>query len=69
MQQPIAFFLTQCQGTSYVQETIYESRFNNITYLNKMGAGITIEGDTAINGPTKLEGAEVEATDLRAGLV
>jgi UDP-N-acetylglucosamine 1-carboxyvinyltransferase len=68
LQQPITAFLTQCQGTSYVQETIYESRFNNIAYLNKMGAGITIEGDTAIiNGPTKLEGAEVEATDLRAG--
>lgn len=68
LQQPITAFLTQCQGTSYVQETIYESRFNNIAYLNKMGADITIEGDTAIiNGPTKLEGAEVEATDLRAG--
>ena len=68
LQQPITPLLTQCQGKSKIQETIYENRFQNIKYLNKMGADITINEDVAfINGPTKLRGTEVEATDLRAG--
>ena len=49
-------------------ETIYENRFMNIPYLNKMGANIHTENKTAtILGPTKLTGKEVVATDLRAG--
>ena len=51
-----------------MEETIYENRFNNVKYLNKMGADITIEGRKIfVNGPTSLKGKNVEATDLRAG--
>lgn len=68
LQQPLTALLTRCSGLSILEETIYENRFNNVKYLNQMGADITIEGKKIfINGPTKLIGKEVEATDLRAG--
>jgi len=68
LQQPITPLLTQCNGESIIHETIFESRFNNIEYLNKMGANINIDKDKAfIKGCTKLYGKEVIATDLRAG--
>ncbi len=68
LQQPLTALLTRCNGLSILEETIYENRFNNVKYLNQMGADITIEGKKIfINGPTKLIGKEVEATDLRAG--
>ena len=66
LQQPIVTLLTQAQGKSEVLETIYENRFMNTKYLNKMGANISVKERTAtILGPNKLHGAEVEATDLR----
>lgn len=68
LQQPLTVLLTQCDGISTLQETIYENRFQNIKYLNDMGANIEINGDKIkIKGPTKLNGCEVVATDLRAG--
>lgn len=68
LQQPITVLLTQCNGKSKLEETLYENRFKNVPYLNKMGANINIEGQSIhINGPTHLVGTEVEATDLRAG--
>jgi UDP-N-acetylglucosamine 1-carboxyvinyltransferase len=69
LQQPITSLLTQCEGISIVEETLYENRFQNIEYLKKMGASIKIEGNKAyIKGQTKLKGnCEVVATDLRAG--
>lgn len=68
LQQPITTLLTQCTGTSTVEETIYENRFGNVEYLNKMGANIEIIGKKIkINGPTPLKGKKVVATDLRAG--
>jgi UDP-N-acetylglucosamine 1-carboxyvinyltransferase len=68
LQQPMTTLLTQCEGTSIVEETIYENRFQNVEYLNKMGANINVEGNKAyITGTTKLHGEEVTATDLRAG--
>lgn len=68
LQQPMTTFLTLCNGTSTVIETIYENRFQNVKYLNKMGANIHIKGDQIfINGKTPLHGSEVVATDLRAG--
>lgn len=68
LQQIMTVLLTQATGLSIVEETIYENRFNNVKYLNKMGANINIEGKKIfISGPTKLKGAMVEATDLRAG--
>lgn len=68
LQQPITTFLTYCNGTSTVIETIYENRFQNVKYLNKMGANINIKGDQIfVNGKTELHGEIVKATDLRAG--
>ena len=68
LQQPITTLLTQCNGTSILEENIYENRFQNVEYLNKMGSNIKIDNKLLIiNGPTKLEGKEVKATDLRAG--
>ena len=68
LQQPLTTLLTQCNGKSILEETIYENRFQNVKYLNKMGSKIEIDGQKLfIEGPTKLTGAEVTATDLRAG--
>ena len=68
LQQPITALLTRCSGKSTLIETIYENRFQNVFYLNKMGANIDIKGNTIeIKGPTKLTGTQVTATDLRAG--
>lgn len=66
--QPMSVFLTQCQGTSLFEETIYENRMGHVGYLNKMGAKIKVIDQMAyIEGPTKLHGENVIATDLRAG--
>ena len=66
--QPMSTFLTQCEGTSIFEETIYENRMRHIKYLNEMGANIKLKDRTAtIKGKTKLVGKNVEATDLRAG--
>lgn len=68
LQQPITTLLTQCNGISKVEETIYENRFQNVKYLNSMGADITIdERSLFIKGKTELKGKDVVATDLRAG--
>ncbi len=68
LQQPFTTLLTQCDGISHIEENIWENRFMNIPYLNKMGASIEIEGNKCIvKGKTKLKGSIVVATDLRAG--
>ena len=55
------------EGSSRVVETIFENRFMHVPELNRMGADITTEGNTAyIKGVEKLSGAVVMATDLRA---
>jgi len=68
LQQPIVTLLTQCNGESMVEENIWENRFQNVEYLNKMGSSIEIDGKRLhIKGKTKLKGCVVKATDLRAG--
>ena len=68
LQQPLTTLLTYCKGKSILEETIYENRFQNVEYLNQMGADIEIKGNKIyVNGPTLLKGATVKATDLRAG--
>jgi UDP-N-acetylglucosamine 1-carboxyvinyltransferase len=68
LQQPIAAVLTLAEGQSIIEETIYETRSGHVRELGKMGAQITQTGrTTVINGVEKLEGATVEASDLRAG--
>ncbi|MGJ8513695.1 UDP-N-acetylglucosamine 1-carboxyvinyltransferase [Carnimonas bestiolae] len=55
------------EGTSRVVETIFENRFMHVQELNRMGADIALEGNTAlIKGVESLSGAPVMATDLRA---
>ena len=68
LQQPLTTLLTQCNGKSTLEETIYENRFQNVPYLNKMGANIKVVGKKIkVKGPTTLKGKKVVATDLRAG--
>jgi UDP-N-acetylglucosamine 1-carboxyvinyltransferase len=69
LQQPLTTLLTQCHGTSYLEETIYENRFQNVPYLKNMGANIEKldKQHIKVNGPTNLIGQTVETTDLRAG--
>ena len=70
LQQIMATFLTQCEGKSLVEETIYENRFQNLLELEKMGASFKISQNNrkaTINGKTLLTGNKVNATDLRGG--
>jgi UDP-N-acetylglucosamine 1-carboxyvinyltransferase len=61
-------FLTTARGTGIVIENVFENRYMHVDELNRMGAGIKIEGRAAIvEGNRQLHGAEVSATDLRAG--
>jgi len=55
------------EGTSVITETVFENRFMHVQELERMGAEIRLEGNTAIvNGVERLTGAPVMATDLRA---
>jgi len=68
MQSPFMALLSIVDGTSIVTETIFENRFMHISELKRMGANIKVDGRTAvIEGVKKLTGAQVKATDLRAG--
>ena len=68
VQQPLTVLLTQAHGTSKVTDTIYPARFKHIDELRRMNANTRLEGNTAIiQGPSKLDGAIVTASDLRAG--
>ncbi len=69
LQQPFTTLLTQSNGTSFIEETIYESRFRNAEYLDKMGANTTLLKNNLlkVEGKTLLKGANVTSTDLRAG--
>jgi len=68
LQQPLVTLLTQSTGMGMVTDAIYSDRFKNCYELNKMCADIKVQGNSAIvQGPSKLSGARVKATDLRAG--
>jgi len=68
LQQPFTALLTKAEGTSIVTDTIYSARFKHTDELRRMSAKIKVEGSSAIvYGPTKLQGAKVRASDLRAG--
>ncbi|KZL90095.1 UDP-N-acetylglucosamine 1-carboxyvinyltransferase [Clostridium magnum] len=68
MQSQIAGLLSTVHGTSIITETIFENRFMHAAEMKRMGANIKIDGRSAvIEGVNKLTGAEVRATDLRAG--
>lgn len=69
LQQPLTTLLTKCNGVSKLEETLYENRFKNVSYLNKMGADIRLidNRNIEVHGKTDLVGTTVTATDLRAG--
>ena len=69
LQAQLMVLLTQADGVSKIKEDIFENRFMHVPELKRMGAKIEIKNKTAIiKGPTKLTGAEVMATDLRASV-
>ena len=69
LQAQFMVLLTQINGESKIKEDIFENRFMHVPELRRMGAQIEIKNKTAIiRGPTKLTGAEVMATDLRASV-
>ena len=69
LQAQLMVLMTCANGTSKIKENIFENRYMHVPELKRMGADIEIKDRTAIiNGPSKLTGAEVMATDLRASV-
>jgi UDP-N-acetylglucosamine 1-carboxyvinyltransferase len=72
MQAQFMALATVARGTALITETIFENRFMHALEMQRLGAEIRLEGNTAVvNGVERLQGAKVMATDLRAsaGLV
>jgi len=69
LQPPTSVLLTQAKGASRIHEAIFEDRLEWLGELRKMGANIDLKGSqrAIIHGPSKLHGADVEISDLRAG--
>ncbi len=68
LQPQLMALLTIAEGTSIITEMVFENRYKHVSEFRRMGADITVEGQTAIiKGVHKLSGAVVEAPDLRAG--
>jgi len=69
MQAQLMGLMSIADGTSQIRETIFENRFMHVQELARLGADITLDGDTAhVHGVDALAGAEVMATDLRASV-
>jgi UDP-N-acetylglucosamine 1-carboxyvinyltransferase len=69
LQAQLMGLMTMARGRSQITETIFENRFMHVQELARLGANITLSGQTAIvEGVTKLKGAQVMATDLRASV-
>jgi UDP-N-acetylglucosamine 1-carboxyvinyltransferase len=67
LQAQLTTLLTQSAGVSRVREKIFNDRFHHVGELNRLGAAIEVRLDTAIiKGPTRLQGAVIKTTDLRA---
>ncbi|MCL0038258.1 UDP-N-acetylglucosamine 1-carboxyvinyltransferase [Thermodesulfovibrionales bacterium] len=67
MQAQFMALMAVAEGTSIIQETIFENRFMHVAELRRLGADISIEGGTAtVKGRSGLMGADVMTTDLRA---
>ncbi len=67
MQAQFMALMGIAEGTSIINETIFENRFMHVAELRRMGADITVEGSTAtVKGVKRLKGAPLMATDLRA---
>ncbi len=69
LQAQFMALMTRANGTSRITETIFENRFMHVQELVRLGARIQLDGETAtIEGRSKLKGAPVMATDLRASV-
>jgi UDP-N-acetylglucosamine 1-carboxyvinyltransferase len=69
LQPQITTLMCFAKGTSVISETVFEHRFQYVNELKRLGANITVEGRIAVvEGPSVLTGAQVSATDLRAGI-
>jgi UDP-N-acetylglucosamine 1-carboxyvinyltransferase len=69
LQAQLMALMTKAKGTSRITETIFENRFMHVQELARLGARIHLDGETAtIEGVSKLKGAPVMATDLRASV-
>lgn len=69
MQAQVMALLCLADGTSIIEENIFENRFMHVPELNRMGANISLSGSSAtIRGVTKFKPAQVMATDLRASV-
>ncbi len=67
MQAQFMALMSMAEGISMIKETIFENRFMHVAELKRMGADITVEGSTAtVKGVSRLKGAPLMATDLRA---
>jgi UDP-N-acetylglucosamine 1-carboxyvinyltransferase len=67
MQAQFMALMCAARGTSIIRETIFENRFMHVAELRRMGANINVKGGVAtVRGVTRLKGADVMATDLRA---
>lgn len=69
LQQPMMAYLTTASGQSTIHETIFENRFNHVRELRRMGASISVKDNrlARIKGVQALHGADISASDLRAG--
>jgi UDP-N-acetylglucosamine 1-carboxyvinyltransferase len=69
LQAQLMALMTRAKGTSHITETIFENRFMHVQELARLGARIHLDGETAtIEGVSRLKGAPVMATDLRASV-
>ncbi|MEM6812051.1 MAG: UDP-N-acetylglucosamine 1-carboxyvinyltransferase [Pseudomonadota bacterium] len=69
LQAQFMTMLTLCDGAGMISETVFENRFMHVPELCRMGANISVKGNSAIiRGVDALKGAEVMATDLRASV-
>jgi len=68
LQPQMSALLTMAQGTSLVTESVFNNRFQYVNELKRLGAKVTVDGRMAvIEGPARLTGTAVTATDMRAG--
>ena len=69
LQAQLMVLMTRAEGISKIKENIFENRYMHVPELKRMGANIKVKERVAIiSGPSKLTGAEVMATDLRASV-
>src|SRR5258706_9387137 len=61
--------MTQADGETVISEYVHENRFQHVTQLAKMGAGITVQGrlHAVVHGPCRLRGTELAIPDIRSG--